>query len=360
MANGLLAGIGAGLTAGTQSFQDARRLRMEQEKARQAEAQNKQSLALQAASRGLRIGDDGSLTRDDSLLSPEEVLNRDKLKLEVDKLRSEQSRGFIDPAKELDKKIKGVELLTKQADLQAKLNARPKPTVGEAAADRNFIKTYDELVIRGGEQRVRANIEKLREQANRLQNLNPGIVSRFTAGTPLVGPLVSSELEDIKNNVDSVSIEDLKATLGTQVTEGDRIAFTQLAFNPKLPPDQQAERIRKKADVIERSLNDTMDQVRYYEGEGEGSLVGYRKARLAENQTDDKTKSLSPGGLLQKTTRENESAALKNEQLKQGAEQKAQRSGGQDPEALAMSEQYNIPYAQALVIMEGRRRGNAR
>lgn len=355
MANGLLAGIGAGLTAGTQSFQDARRLRMAQEQALRDEESKKRALAIDAAKSGLRFDEQGNVQRDQSLII-EDPLKKEREQLEVEKLRKEVSgTGLINPKDKIELEILGLKRDQARADLQTKQTARPKPTVAQQSIDRAFAKTYDEMVIKGGEGRVQSNIDKLREQANRLRNMKSiSPLERLAIGTPIAGPVLAKELTDIKENIDSVTIEDLRQTMGAQFTEREGAEFKNLGFNPQLPPEEQARRIERKAEIIENALNRTRQLIGAFEN-NDGTLAGIRRDQLGDLRPDEKSKKISATGLLENTTRGNEAKPLQAQQKND-----AIKESGRDPDVAKYAAQYGLEYNQALQIIENRKRGQAR
>lgn len=136
MANGLLAGIGSALTAGTQSFQQAREMRMRQE---QQEADRKradeelklrnQQFGLEARKSGFRPDENGNLIYDESIIpkDPMAELKKQETILGIEGKRL-SNRKLAKELKGGDNKglLVNAETIKAESDLRSELTKDPR------------------------------------------------------------------------------------------------------------------------------------------------------------------------------------------------------------------------------------------
>jgi hypothetical protein len=148
-----------------------------------------------------------------------------------------------------------------------------KLTPAQEAIDKKFADTYLEWQTGGGSDSI-ANIAQVGT-----------VLQRLESGQPLTGPMIGIQPDFVlaltnpraagaKEQVQEVVQRNLRVVLGAQFTEKEGNQLISRAYNPTLPPEQNAARLRKLFEQMAVSAQQRQAMVEYYEANG--TLQGYK------------------------------------------------------------------------------------
>ena len=277
MSDGLLAGIGAGLTSATQSYRDMRQL-IEQERARrEQDALARDALKFREASEGLKRDEFGNYLRDPNLQKPLSELERanlEKTKAETGLINKKLS-GKLADSEALDAQSKALEIQLKKKQLAE--------VPGQKAVDTEFGKNLAEFEQKGGFAEVQNDIGKLRGALAILQgDKEKGIPGQGTGGALGVLPrpfreALSPTREKLENDVKGVILKQAKLILGPQFTEKDLQTLLDTTINPRAKPEVTAARIENLINNLEDKGRNQQASLEYFRKTG-GTLAGFQGA----------------------------------------------------------------------------------
>jgi hypothetical protein len=146
-------------------------------------------------------------------------------------------------------------------------------TPAQEAIDKKFADTYFDWQAGGGADTV-ANLAQIGT-----------VLQRLESGQPLTGPMVGIQPDFVlaltrpdaagaKEQVQEVVQRNLRVVLGAQFTEKEGNQLISRAYNPTLPPEQNAARLRKLFQQMALSAEQRQAMVQYYEQNG--TLRGYK------------------------------------------------------------------------------------
>lgn len=181
--------------------------------------------------------------------------------------------------KELGVKSQETKMKMDMAKEEKALAASRKLSKGEESVDRDYGKDYNDWTS-GGKPAADKSINKLKEAMSELSAMNDD--TSFVSGR-VVGRmpdlLKSNEAIVLRDKVRSAANDALKATLGTVFTEREGERIMNQAYDERLPPSENAKRIRGALEELETRANNQEAKARYFEENG--SLKGYKGAGSA-------------------------------------------------------------------------------
>ena len=149
-------------------------------------------------------------------------------------------------------------------------------SVAEKAVDKEFAKTYGELVVDGGAADVKKNLNALRAVAKNLpttDRLTGPIVGRIPDA---MAAFVNPQSVAARENVEEVVQRNLRVILGAQFTNEEGKRLIARAYNPTLSEGENAKRLNSLISAMDGMLNAKMQAADYYERNG--TLKGFRGA----------------------------------------------------------------------------------
>jgi hypothetical protein len=149
-------------------------------------------------------------------------------------------------------------------------------SVAEKAVDKEFAKTYGELVVEGGAADVKKNLNALRAVAKDLpksDRLTGPIVGRIP---DVAAAFVNPQSVAARENVEEVVQRNLRVILGAQFTNEEGKRLIARAYNPNLDEKENAKRLNRLIVAMEGMLDAKMQAADYYEKHG--TLKGFRGA----------------------------------------------------------------------------------
>jgi len=158
--------------------------------------------------------------------------------------------------------------------VQVSVGGEAKPTAFQQELDKKFAPiAVDWLAGERAQATSRINqldaVVKTLETKKRITGpvlgLMPDVVNAFTA----------TASREARANAERVIQEGLRATLGAQFTKVEGENFLARAYDPKAPQADNARRLRSIVAQMKASARDREAMLKYVQGPGKGSLVGY-------------------------------------------------------------------------------------
>lgn len=159
------------------------------------------------------------------------------------------------------------------------LKTAPKTSEGLKTLDTEFAKSLGQG---GGAQSVSAALQDLAAVQT--------VLNKLEAGEPLTGPIIGSLPETVRafispegvqaqQLVESVVQKNLRAILGGQFAQKEGEQLVKRAYNPQLPPEQNAARLRALGETLKAAAENKLSMTNYffdnnYSLEGYGGPVG--------------------------------------------------------------------------------------
>jgi len=179
---------------------------------------------------------------------------------------------------QINRKTNDISALVKppQAPVQVNLPGQaPPPTALQTEMDKKFAPIAVEWL--GGERAQSASRIRQLDAVVNVLDTKKRITGPVLGITPdVVLSFVNPQSREARANAERIIQEGLRATLGAQFTQREGEAFLSRAFDPKAPQDDNARRLRAIVDQMKASAADRQSMLEYMQGEGRGSLVGYR------------------------------------------------------------------------------------
>jgi len=161
-----------------------------------------------------------------------------------------------------------------------------QPRINYSPVDRDYAKDYNEWTGRG-QSSYQKNRGLLQDSLNTLKKLtDSSMVSGRVAGS---APdwLRSDESIRIQSDVRQASQSALKATLGPQFTEKEGERIMDAAYNPRLPPSENAIKIQRALDEIDENARLADSKAKHWEKKN-GTLQGYKSKSVSHSQQGDR------------------------------------------------------------------------
>ena len=154
------------------------------------------------------------------------------------------------------------------------INMGDKVSPGLKKLDESFAETYSNLSMSG--------LADARSQAATINT----VLEKLESGEQLTGPLIGAQpdflraitnpdAQDAIDRVGSVVQRSLREVLGGQFAQREGEQLVRRAYNPSLPPAQNAARLRALFAVLDQTAKNKMDMATYYQG-NDYSLGGYK------------------------------------------------------------------------------------
>ena len=149
-------------------------------------------------------------------------------------------------------------------------------TPGREAVDKEYAKEYVQWTQSGGA-----------DMAGQLAQIQT-VLDKLQSGEQLTGPtigmapdfylyLTNPEAIDARQRVEEVVQRNLRVVLGAQFTEKEGERLISRAYDPKLPPEQNAARLRRLFQQMQSAVEQRNEMAAYFEQNG--TLAGYKGKR---------------------------------------------------------------------------------
>jgi hypothetical protein len=187
-----------------------------------------------------------------------------------------------------------------------------KLTPAQEAVDKRFAETYLDWQSGGGADMI-GNIAQINT-----------VLQQLEQGKALTGPMVgvqpdlllaitNPQAAGAKEQVQEVVQRNLRVVLGPQFTEKEGNQLINRAYNPTLPPEQNAARLRKLFEQMSVAAGQRQAMVEYYETNG--TLQGYKGKQPNIN---DFYKALEVGSSVNTGTNQGLGDAVQRELQRRG------------------------------------------
>lgn len=192
---------------------------------------------------------------------------------ELERLGIQEKRANITKTQAETAKIRGE---------AANVGKEPRLTEGQKALDRSFAKEYDDWTSRG-RAAVQKNLGLLEKTVQTLQQRQDdrfGTSGRVTGRLPDL--LRSEESIRLREDVHRAVQSSLRATLGAQFTEKEGERIMSQAYNEKLSPAENIQKIQAAIEELRANAANADAKARYFEQQG--TLTGYRSGAQGQAQ----------------------------------------------------------------------------
>jgi hypothetical protein len=182
--------------------------------------------------------------------------------------------GPIPPGYRIDRSPDGTARMQPIPGSPAAREERDRKTPAQLAVDNKFAAEYVDFVVNGGYADAVKQLDQLDESLELL-------TSGKTRTGPLVGNLpdfamafLSPDTVKAKEAVQEVVQRTLRVVLGAQFTEKEGERLIARAYNDRLSPEVNAERVGRLMKQIRTMADSKMDAARYYDENG--TLLGWK------------------------------------------------------------------------------------
>lgn len=196
----------------------------------------------------------------------------------------------------IDREKLGIEREKVAVDMQ-KAKAAGGANEGRKAVDKDYAKDYNDFTG-GGEGKALRAIERLKQYRDQLANESKSFIQ--AGGGP-----ISGSLPDALRTQSSIALRDgiiseanggLKATFGSQLSDGERKAAASEYYNDKLDAAGNVTILDRKIAELENQVADQRAKAKYFESNG--SLSGFRSNPSLQKIVDGVTYYKVEGGWL--------------------------------------------------------------
>lgn len=175
---------------------------------------------------------------------------------------------------------------------QAAKEAVNKVTPGMAEVDKEAAKAYNEFITKGGYTKTTRNINVLNDAMSILDN-SADVSGAFQGSIPeRLKPFVAGNNVNVKDLVSSVIFQSLKDTFPGQISDGERKALVDTAYNPSLPDAVNKGRLKTLMSEIKSVARARVEASRFFEDNGY-SMRGYKGAANLDLDVGEVTKKLN-------------------------------------------------------------------
>lgn len=163
-----------------------------------------------------------------------------------------------------------------QAAVQVNLPGQPAPpTKLQEEMDKKFAPLAVDWMA-GEKTQAASRINQLTAVANTLEKKGQRITGPVVGLTPnVVLAFVNPTSRESRANAERVIQEGLRATLGAQFTRQEGEAFLARSYDPLARPEDNLRRLNAIITQMRESAKDRDAMLKYIQGPGKGSLVGY-------------------------------------------------------------------------------------
>lgn len=188
---------------------------------------------------------------------------------QLPKLFKKEDEGYV-PIVDQSGKVtgrmpKGAKMVTPQSE---------KPTVAQNAVDRRFALDYADWTLKGGYADSQMQLKQLMDVANQLETGESNLTGPWLGHVPdsaraLTHPKSLAAQQQVESSVQRT----LKATLGGQFTEREGILFMKRGYDPRLPEEVNAKKLRYSIEQLKTLVEAKEEASKYYEQHG--TMRGY-------------------------------------------------------------------------------------
>jgi len=233
-----------------------------------------QKLSLgQAAGRGLGAYQQGVQGTFDQMLQgmlmKQKLTQQPELPGVVGEYNAALKAGFIPPQTTLTQYIES----KRPPGTTVNVNSGQDLMPGQKKADEKFADDYVSWKTGGGQDMV-AQISQLKPVIKDLEEGKPITGVGIAVQPDLMLALTNPSALQSREQVEEVVQRNLRAVLGAQFTEKEGERLIARAFNPKLPPEENAKRLRRLFLQMETAANQKQEMVDYFDEFG--TLRGFR------------------------------------------------------------------------------------
>lgn len=148
-------------------------------------------------------------------------------------------------------------------------------TAGQKKVDEKYAQDYLDWTQGGGADMTGqlAQIGTVLGQLEGGKQLTGPMIGMLGSYSPLALSILNPDAANAKEQVEEVVQRNLRVILGAQFTEKEGERLISRAYNPALPPEKNAARLRKLFTQMESAANQRQAMARYYEQKG--TMTGY-------------------------------------------------------------------------------------
>lgn len=149
-------------------------------------------------------------------------------------------------------------------------------TPGQEAIDKQFAKdVYVPFKAAGGFADVTKQLDQLSGALEAIKDPNKSITGPIVGLAPQAAlEIFNPEAVDVREQVEEVVQRNLRLVLGAQFTEKEGERLISRAFNPRLPPEKNAERLQKLITQISNAAKARQDAIDYFDQNQ--TLLGFK------------------------------------------------------------------------------------
>ncbi|MBO9432577.1 D-alanyl-D-alanine carboxypeptidase family protein [Ruegeria sp. R13_0] len=147
-------------------------------------------------------------------------------------------------------------------------------TPAQKKVDEEFAKTYVPW-SQGGGADMASQIAQIETVADQLENGNANLTGPLLGSLPdVIGAATHPKAVSARETVENVVQRNLRLLLGAQFTAKEGEQLIARAYNPRLPEEENAKRLRRLSLAMNAAAQDTQSQVDYYQQNG--TLTGWQ------------------------------------------------------------------------------------
>jgi len=187
----------------------------------------------------------------------------------VGEFQAARDAKLIPPETTLAKYIE----MKKQASTVVNVGTGNKLTKGQEKVDEKFADDYVQWTTGGGQDSA-AQIAQLKPVIQALEEGKPITGVPVAVQPDLLLAMTNPRALQSREQVEEVVQRNLRVILGAQFTEKEGERLIARAFNPKLPPEENAKRLRRLILQMSSAAEQKNEAARYFEQNG--TLQGFR------------------------------------------------------------------------------------
>lgn len=263
--------------------------------AAQKDPNARQSVIARALAKkyGLNVDDSASYNEISQLMDPKKMLETEAA-ANVEFNKQKQLR-------QMDQQFKSME-----AEKEREAKKGSSKLEGFSALDKDYAKEYNEYTS-SGRQSVDKNLERLENAKAKLREM-PSASGRFMGRLPDI--LKSEDAIKLRQDVQAAAQGALKATLGAQFTEKEGERIMQMAYDEKLSPEANIQKIDSAIKELAKNKQVQDQKAKYFEERG--TLQGFKPI---SSESSSASKSMEMGQKTVKITNGQETLEIPIEDL---------------------------------------------
>lgn len=152
---------------------------------------------------------------------------------------------------------------------------RVSGTKGQQALDADFAKKYQVFAAGGGFADAQKGISQLRNVQSLLASGGHNLSGPMVGSIPdALLPILNPKAQAARDQIEEVVQRNLRLILGAQFTEKEGARLIARAYNPSLEEAENARRVGRLGDAMDRAFKATLAASQYFEKNG--TLSGYK------------------------------------------------------------------------------------